>query len=495
MSELQKNSLLNDKIFHEPKKDNTLVKTLRKYCCIQQRWVFGIMGMFGLCNAYTMRVSLNLAITQMVNRTKIETDHYNPDACPSDDFVRNITSKISERPYATLNWNEETQGLILSGFYYGYGITQFLGGYLAEKYKGKWILGIGLLSTAMFTFITPAVIRIGGSTWLFILRVLQGMGEGPTVPGMMIMMSRWTPPHQRAIQSALIFGGALLGNVFGAFISGVIMSGGRDWAYVFYFFGVFGVIWFILWTFLCYSEPNDHPFITKEELEYLNKTYATLNWNEETQGLILSGFYYGYGITQFLGGYLAEKYKGKWILGIGLLSTAMFTFITPAVIRIGGSTWLFILRVLQGMGEGPTVPGMMIMMSRWTPPHQRAIQSALIFGGALLGNVFGAFISGVIMSGGRDWAYVFYFFGVFGVIWFILWTFLCYSEPNDHPFITKEELEYLNKTVTRAEITSKKDPVPWKAIFRSPAALVMTGDSTQWLQICQNICTMSSNLT
>ncbi|XP_050671020.1 sialin-like isoform X2 [Leptidea sinapis] len=160
----------------------------------------------------------------------------------------------------------------------------------------------------------------------------------------------------------------------------------------------------------------------------------------------------------------------------------MFTFITPVVIRIGGSTWLFILRVLQGMGEGPTVPGMMIMMSRWTPPHQRAIQSALIFGGALLGNVFGAFISGVIMSGGRDWAYVFYFFGVFGVIWFILWTFLCYSEPNDHPFITKEELEYLSKTVTRAEITSKKDPVPWKAIFRSPAAwaLICAGIGHDW---------------
>lgn len=79
--------------------------------------------------------------------------------------------------------------------------------------------------------------------------------------------------------------------------------------------------------------------------------YAIFYWDEKTQGLILSGFYYGYAATQVPGGYLAEKFGGKWTLGIGLLSTALFTFLTPVVIRAGGATWLFILRVLQGMGE------------------------------------------------------------------------------------------------------------------------------------------------
>lgn len=75
------------------------------------------------------------------------------------------------------DWDEKTQGLILSGFYYGYAATQVPGGYLAEKFGGKWTLGVGLLSTALFTFLTPVVIRIGGAPGLFILRVLQGMGE------------------------------------------------------------------------------------------------------------------------------------------------------------------------------------------------------------------------------------------------------------------------------------------------------------------------------
>ncbi|CAK1547119.1 unnamed protein product [Leptosia nina] len=256
-----------------PKKDSGLVKFLRKNCCIPQRWVFGIMGLVGLCNAYTMRVTLNIAITQMVNRTKNVSAHFDPDACPSDSDGMTSISNMStaNRPHAIFDWNEELQGFILSGFYYGYGLTQILGGYLAEKYEGKWTLGIGLLSTAIFTIITPAVTRAGGATWLFILRVVIGMGEGPTIPALTIMMARWTPPDQRSFQGALIFGGSQLGNMIGSFLSGIIMADGRDWAYVFYFFGGCGIVWFIVWSLLVYNEPNVHPFITHEELDYLNK--------------------------------------------------------------------------------------------------------------------------------------------------------------------------------------------------------------------------------
>ncbi|CAH4029408.1 unnamed protein product [Pieris brassicae] len=266
----KQDDLLCDQDVRYPKKDSAVIKVLRKHCCIPQQWVFGVISLIGLCNAYTMRVTLNLAITQMVNRTKIEREHFDPDACPSEEIIGNITALV-DKSHAIFDWNEEVQGFILSGFYYGYGITQILGGFLAEKYEAKWTLGIGLLTTAILTFLTPLITKIGGSTWLFILRVLQGMGEGPTIPALMIMMSRWTPPDKRAFQGALIFGGAQLGNMFGSLMGGTLMAGGRDWAYVFYFFGGFGVVWFIFWSLLCYNEPNQHPFISYKELDYLNR--------------------------------------------------------------------------------------------------------------------------------------------------------------------------------------------------------------------------------
>lgn len=51
---------------------------------IPQRYVLGIMGLLAVCNAYTMRVCLNLAVTQMVNNTNSGSEYYDPNACPDD---------------------------------------------------------------------------------------------------------------------------------------------------------------------------------------------------------------------------------------------------------------------------------------------------------------------------------------------------------------------------------------------------------------------------
>lgn len=44
-------------------------------------------------------MSLNIAITQMVNRTRVTTDHFDPDACPSDEMlgmaVKNTTKPVN----------------------------------------------------------------------------------------------------------------------------------------------------------------------------------------------------------------------------------------------------------------------------------------------------------------------------------------------------------------------------------------------------------------
>lgn len=39
--------------------------------------------------------------------------------------------------------------------------THIPGGVLAEKYGGKWVLSLGIFSTAIFTFLTPLAIEYG----------------------------------------------------------------------------------------------------------------------------------------------------------------------------------------------------------------------------------------------------------------------------------------------------------------------------------------------
>lgn len=68
------------------------------------------------------------------------------------------------------------------------------------------------------------------------------------MPALMIVLARWVPPHERSRQGALVFGGAQIGNIFGSFMSGFLMAGDGDWANVFYFFGCFGILWFLAWV-------------------------------------------------------------------------------------------------------------------------------------------------------------------------------------------------------------------------------------------------------
>lgn len=53
--------------------------------------------------------------------------------------------------------------MILSSFYIGYIITHIPGGLLAQKFGGKYILGLGVLISAMLSMTIPFVVKYGES--------------------------------------------------------------------------------------------------------------------------------------------------------------------------------------------------------------------------------------------------------------------------------------------------------------------------------------------
>lgn len=170
---------------------------------VPQRVVLAIMGFFAIVNAYTMRICLSVAITEMVKKTVNNSSIEAGDTCPIiDDGSGNENISSGE-----FEWNEELQGLILSAFYWGYVITHLPGGYLAERFGGKYTLSLGILSTAIFTLLTPVVVEAGGPTWLIVLRVLQGLGEGTTFPALSALLAMWIPLNERSKLGSLVFGG------------------------------------------------------------------------------------------------------------------------------------------------------------------------------------------------------------------------------------------------------------------------------------------------
>lgn len=89
---------------------------------------------------------------------------------------------------------------------------------------------------------------------------------------------------------------------------------------------------------------------------------------------------------------------------------------------------------------------MSVLLAHWVPPAERSRLGSFVFAGAQLGTVAGTAISGVLLAH-YDWPVTFYLFGAVGVVWYALWAVLCYSTPEEHPFISAEERDYLHRQI------------------------------------------------
>ncbi|KAH8260040.1 putative inorganic phosphate cotransporter [Drosophila bipectinata] len=229
---------------------------------IPQRVIVAIMGFLAIVNAYTMRVCLSQVIVVLVVPKNV-TNHHSQAVCKPEEG-----DSVTHRPGGDYEWSEKLQGFILGSFYIGYVVTHIPGGILADKFGGKWVLSLGILLTALFSFLTPTCVNLGGANALIALRILMGFGEGTTFPALSVMVSNWVPANERGKLGSLVMGGCCLGSIVGNSISGLILDR-FHWPWVFYFFGMAACVWFIIFTLLCYSYPHSHPFIKPSEREYL----------------------------------------------------------------------------------------------------------------------------------------------------------------------------------------------------------------------------------
>lgn len=66
---------------------------------------------------------------------------------------------------------------MLGAFFWGYIVTQIPGGILAERFGGKWVIGIGVLLCDLLCLISPVAARYGGSLALTAVRILTGLTQ------------------------------------------------------------------------------------------------------------------------------------------------------------------------------------------------------------------------------------------------------------------------------------------------------------------------------
>jgi len=88
---------------------------------------------------------------------------------------------------------------------------------------------------------------------------------------------------------------------------------------------------------------------------------AEFGWDPAVTGTILSAFFVGYLFTQLPGGWLADRFGGKGIIGCAVLWWSLATFVTPFASTV---PLMLAARIALGISEGVTPPALHSMTAR-----------------------------------------------------------------------------------------------------------------------------------
>ncbi|VDM75568.1 unnamed protein product [Strongylus vulgaris] len=219
---------------------------------LARRHFVAALALLGFANIYAMRANLSVAIVEMTSGTNKDV---------------NGTSIHVDGEFR--EWSTVTQGVVLGSFFYGYILTQIPGGFLAHHYGGKNVFLIGVFGTAVFTLLTPPLAKIGYGV-LVLARFAEGVFEGVTYPAMHVMWSHWAPILEKTKLATFAFSGSYFGTVISIPLSAIIGQT-LGWPFIFYFFGLLGLLWCLIWARRVSDFPATDPHISTDELTLLQR--------------------------------------------------------------------------------------------------------------------------------------------------------------------------------------------------------------------------------
>ncbi|KAL1464582.1 hypothetical protein WDU94_004213 [Cyamophila willieti] len=196
-------------------------------------------------------------------------------------------------------------------------------------------------------------------------------------------------------------------------------------------------------------------------------------WSEYDKNFLIGSFFWGYLCTEIPGGRLAEIVGARRVFGYSMLLASLATLLSPLASKMHFYL-IVLLRVVIGFMLGVTWPAMHPMAAKWIPPNERSKfisnMMASSLGAAITLPICGFLIDAI------GWESVFYFTGLTGLVWSILWFFLVFETPATHPRISAEEREYIESSIGFSATNHKVLRVPWLKIFTSPCvwAIIIT---------------------
>jgi MFS transporter, ACS family, hexuronate transporter len=209
-------------------------------------------------------------------------------------------------------------------------------------------------------------------------------------------------------------------------------------------------------------------YIDRASIAYaIDMMTRVLHLSDQQIGLILGAFGAGYAVTTGLGGIAADKFGAKKTLIASIFLWGLATLFTGLA---NGFMMVFIARLLLGVAEGPTFPALTRSISDWLSEKERAraLSFALIAVPISLG-LSGPIVSHLFLS--FSWRNTYYMLTVLVMVWIPIWYFMFQDKPSDSPFVSKQELTYINSLHHVVKEKLPKSSITWKFLLTNKTLL------------------------
>jgi len=97
---------------------------------------------------------------------------------------------------------------------------------------------------------------------------------------------------------------------------------------------------------------------------------AAQKWSKTDSGTVLSSFFWGYTLTQVVGGYFSDRFGGQRVILFAAIGWSLITFLMPTIIWSAGSIksyaipLIVAIRILNGALQGVHFPSMISLTSQ-----------------------------------------------------------------------------------------------------------------------------------
>ena len=217
-------------------------------------------------------------------------------------------------------------------------------------------------------------------------------------------------------------------------------------------------------------------------LDRVNIGYAALDmtkelgFSNEVFGFGAGIFFVGYVLLQIPGTMLVELWSArKWIAGILIVWGALASLTG----FVQSATELYIIRFFLGAAEAGFFPGMILYLTHWYPPGDRAKVTALFLAAIPVSNIFGAPLAGLLMRvnwlGYAGWRWLLVLEGLPALIAGVVTLFYLTDRPKDARWLEDDERRWLIATLAREQQTIKSTVPPltaWQALRHRQVVLL-----------------------